>query len=98
MKHERRPAIYMEKQLVWASKLGGAESLGISKKGQIMLAKLMESQIWHQLADCVGGGFRKGTMASACLDARHCSSSLYATGVFKLLPQCWRSEGVSLSR
>ena len=30
-----------------------------------------------------GGGFRKGTMASAHLDARHVSFSLYATGAFR---------------
>ena len=40
-----------------------------------------------QLAGSVGGGgFRKGKMASALLDARHFSSSPYATGSFKLLP------------
>ena len=83
MKHEARPAIHMEKQLGWAPKLGRAESLGISKVGQTVLARLMESQIWHQLAGSVEGGFRKGTMASACLNARHFSSSLYATGAFQ---------------
>ena len=46
----------------------------------MVLVRLMESQIWHQLARSVGGGFRKGTMASAYLHARHFSSSLYATG------------------
>ena len=50
----------MEQQLGWAYKWGGVESLGISKVGQTVLARLMESQIWHQLADSVGGGFRKG--------------------------------------
>ena len=30
-----------------------------------------------------GGGFSKGTMASACLDARHFSFSLYASGAFQ---------------
>ena len=44
VKHEPRPAIHMEKQLGWAYNLGGAESLGISKAGQTVLAKLMESQ------------------------------------------------------
>ena len=29
--------------------------LGISKVGQIVLARLMESQIWHQLASSVMG-------------------------------------------
>ena len=41
VKHEPRPAIDLEKQLRWALKLGGAESLGISKVGQTVLAKLM---------------------------------------------------------
>ena len=53
VKHEPRPAIHMEKQLEWAHNLGGVESLGISKVGQIVLAKLMESQIWHQLTSSV---------------------------------------------
>ena len=43
----------MEKQLGWC------ESLGISKAGQTVLARLLESQIWHQLASsaaqCLGG-------------------------------------------
>ena len=77
MKHELRPAIHMEKPL------GGAESLGMSKASQTMLARLMESQIPHKLASSVVGEFRKGTMASAGLDARHFSSSLYTTGAFQ---------------
>ena len=63
--------------------MGGAESLGISKSGQTVLARMMESQIWHQLANSVGEGLRKGTMASAHRDARHFSFSLYATGAFQ---------------
>ena len=59
MKHEPRPAIYMEKQLGWPHKLGGAESLGISKVGQTVLARLMESQIWHQLVALLGEGSEK---------------------------------------
>ena len=77
VKCELRPAIHMEKGL------GKAESLGISKAGQTVLARLMESQLWHQLASFVGAGFRKGTMASARLDARCFSSSLYAIGAFQ---------------
>ena len=73
----------MEKQLGWASKLNGAGSLGISKADQTVLAKLMDSQIWHQLAGSVRGGFRKGTTASAHPDARYFSSSLYASGAFQ---------------
>ena len=53
MKLEPRPAILMEKQRGWAVKLDGTESLGISKVGQIVLARLIESQIWYQSADSV---------------------------------------------
>ena len=73
----------MERQLGWAHKLGGAESLGISKAGQTVLGRFMESQMWHQLASSVGGGFRKGTVASACLDARHFSFAHDAIGAFQ---------------
>ena len=47
------------------------------------LARLMESQIWHQLASAVGGGFRKGEMASAHLDASYFSLSLYTIDAFQ---------------
>ena len=50
----------MEKELGWAHKLGGAESLGISKAGQTVLARLMESQILYQLTCSVGEGLGKG--------------------------------------
>ena len=83
MQHKPRPAIHMENKLRWACKLGGAESLGISKAGQTVLARLMKSQIWCELPDSLQGGFRKGTMASARLDARHFRFSLYATGAFQ---------------
>ena len=73
----------MEKQLGWDHKLVGADSLGISKAGQTMLARLMESQIWHQLTISVGLGFSPGTMASVHLDARYFSLSLYNNGSFQ---------------
>ena len=63
MKHEPRPATHMEKQLGWACKSGGMESLGISMMGQTVLARLMESQIQHQSAGSValcGEGSEKG--------------------------------------
>ena len=72
----------MEKQLGWAHKLGEIEPLGISKVGHTVLAGLMESQIWHQPTDSVGGRLSKRTMAFAHLDARHFSFSLYTTGAF----------------
>ena len=63
--------------------VGKGAVLVISKVGQTVLARLMESQIWFQLAGPVGGGFRKGTVASAHLDARQFSFSHYATGAFQ---------------
>ena len=57
----------------------------------------MESQIWHQLAGCVGGGFRKWTMASACINGRHlvchCLSS-YCPGTGTKREWVWVGEGV----
>ena len=53
----------MEKQLEWAHKLGGIEPLWIFKVGHTVLARLMESQIWHQSASSVWGRLTKGTMA-----------------------------------
>ena len=46
-----------DQPFIWRTSLGVAESLGISKTGQIVL---MVSQIWHKLAGSVGGAFRKG--------------------------------------
>ena len=57
MKQGLRPAIHMQKKLGWACNLGGAESVGISKVGGTVLARLMESQIWHQFVSSVGEGF-----------------------------------------
>ena len=46
----------MEKQLGWAHKLCGLEPLWISKVGHTVLARLMESQIWHQPTYWLCGG------------------------------------------
>ena len=83
VKHEPTPAIHMGKQFGWTCKLGGCESQGMSRVRRAVLARLMESQIWHQLAGSMRQRFRKATMASAHLDARHFSSSLYATVAFQ---------------
>ena len=83
----------MEKQHGWACKLGGAEPLGISKVGQTVLARLMESQTWHQFTGFLWGGLSKGTMASARLDARHFSFSLYTTGAFQAATQVLEFRG-----
>ena len=71
----------MEKELGWAHKLGGAESGDL--QGRTVLARMMEPQIWHPPPSSMRGEFRKGTMASACLDARHFSFSLYTTSAFQ---------------
>ena len=100
MQYEPRPATHMEKQSV-GPKLGWVESLGISKAGQMVLARLIESQIWHHLASSMvllAGGFRKETMASAALMPDGSVSPCVLLLPFKLLPQCWSSDGVSLSR
>ena len=78
MQLKPRPAIHMEKQLGFR----GAESLGISKAGQTVLARLIVSNMAPACWLC-REGFRKGTMASAHLDARHFSFSLYTTGTFQ---------------
>ena len=73
----------MEKQLGWASKLGGLEPLWISKVGHTVLVRWVESQMWYQPTSSGWGGLSKGTMASACPDASHFSISLYTTGAFQ---------------
>ena len=75
----------MVKQLGWAHKLCGAKSVEISKVGQTVLARFMESQLWHQPSGSVLGGCRKGT-SSACFDARHLVSPCVSLVPFKLQP------------
>ena len=53
VQHEPIPAIHMEKQREWAHKLGRTESLEISRVGPTVLARLMESQMWHLPVDSV---------------------------------------------
>ena len=63
--------------------LGGVQPLWISKVSNTVLARLMESQIWHQPTGFVEGEFGKGKMATPHLDARYFSFSLYTTGAFQ---------------
>ena len=53
VKYEPRRVIHIEKQLRWAHNLGRAESLGIPKVVQTVLARSMESQIWQRLIGSV---------------------------------------------
>ena len=66
-------------ELQWISKVG--------------ISRLMESQMWHQLTGSVVGGFSKGTMASAHLDARHFSFSMCVTGDFQTATQVLEFRG-----
>ena len=91
----------MEKQLGWAHKLGGAKSLEICKASRTVLARLIESQIWHQLASSVallGNGLEKGQRPLLALMPDASVSSSMPVMPFKLLPQCCISQGVSLKR
>ena len=77
-----------DQPFIWKSSLGGPVSWVMgSLWGSPRLVKQcyshLGSQIRHHLADSVGGGFRKETMASAHLDARHFSFFLYTTGAFQ---------------
>ena len=78
---------------MWSRKLGRAESLGIFKASQTVLAKLMASHIWHQLDGSIGLDFRKGTMATTHIDAQHFISSLNATGTFQAAPSVLELRG-----
>ena len=91
MKQEPRLAILMEKQLGWAHNLGGAESLWISKLGETVLARLMESQIWHQPAGSMalgGDGLEKGQQPLLALMPDTAVSPCILLVPFQLLPWC----------
>ena len=90
VQHEPRPVIHMEKQLGQACNLGAAESLGISKVCQTVLASLMESEIWHKLAGSVtlwGESLEKGQWPLLTLIPDTSISSSMLLVPFKLLPQ-----------
>ena len=94
--------------------MGRTEPQRISRVGQTELARLMESQIWHQPAGSVallGEGSERGYWPeptflsgrkfspSSCFDARHFSSSMYATGAFQAASPVLKLRGrVSLNK
>ena len=102
MNREARLAIHVEKQLGWAHKLGGADSLRISKVSKTMLVRLMESQIQHQppgsMALGGGGGAagrrgtQKRTMSASCPVADTSASPRMPLVPFQLSPQHRNSE------
>ena len=93
--------------------LGGAELQGITRVRKTVLARLMESQIQHPSAGSVALWWRvqkrnNGLYPSFCLE-ESCPPALIlmpGTSVplqmplvpYKLLPHCWSSEAVSLSK
>ena len=81
MKHEPRPAIHMENSLLtaWVGLQVRWDPPGRANHvNQVDGVSNMAPAC--QLCGSVGRGLRKGTMASAHPNARHISSSLYATG------------------
>ena len=98
VQHEPRPAINMEKKLGWTHKLGGTASLGISRMGQTVLARLMESLMWYLLPALWGKGLEKGQWPLLTLMPDTSVPFFMPLVPFKLLPKSWSSEGVSLSR
>ena len=83
----------MEKQLGWDCKLVGVEPLWITKVGPTVLARLMESQIWHQPTSCVWGELSKESVASAHPDATHFSFSLHTTGALQAATPVFELRG-----
>ena len=76
---------------------------GMSKADQTVLARLMECQIWHQLAGFValwllGEGLEKGQWPLLAFKPDILGSPSMPLAPFKLLPLCWSSERVSLTR
>ena len=112
MKHEPRLAIHTEKLQWWAHKLGRVESQVISRAEQTVLARFMESEIWHQPAGSVvlsreSSEWDNGLCPPVCLGENYPPALTLMPDtvparmpplLFKLLPQCWSSERVSLSR
>ena len=102
------------KQLGWARKLGEAGPQGITRVGQTVRARLMESQIWCLLTGSVvlsrGRAQQRnnGLCQHFCLgescppssrpDAGQCSSSHKSLVSFNLLPPSLSSEGVGVSK
>ena len=100
-------------EVAWAGcKLGGVGSQGITRAGQPVLARLMETQLWYPpMPACQqGGGLNKGTMDSAntsvwekvappalALKPDNSVPPRMSLACFKLLPQHWSSEQMSPS-
>lgn len=104
-----RPFIWKShwKRLGWAFKLVGLVSHGITRTGRMVLARLVETEIWwlSMSAHCVGGQLNKWTVASASTSIWEKASppaltlkpdnsvpSHMSVALLKLMLQCWRPE------
>ena len=87
-----------DQSFICKSSLGGLEFLGISKVGQRILARLTESQIWHQLASSVQEGLRERKWPLPTFMPATSVTACIPQVPFKLPPQYWNSEGVGLIR
>ena len=99
MKHKPRPVIHVEKPLGWASKLGGAEPLGVFKAGSIGVSQVDGvSDMAPSLLALCGEGSAKGQWSLLTLMPDTSLSPCVPLMPFRRLPWCWSLEGVSLSR
>ena len=91
--------------------MDGTEPQEISRVGQTVLVRLMESQIWHLpagsgLCGSVREGFRKGTMVFLGESCSPAFTLMPDTSVpphetlvtFRMLHQCWSLEQLSLHK
>ena len=66
--------------------------------GHMLLARLMESQIWHPTGSVALSAFAflsgRKLSSSSYLDASHFSYSLYATGAFKAATSVLELRGI----
>ena len=89
--------VHTEKQLGWACKLGGAESLEISKACLTVLG-CGSLRCGTSLPGLWGKGLGKGQCPLLTLMPDTPVSPSMPLVPFKLPPRCWSSEGMSLSR
>ena len=91
--------------------MGGIESQGISSAGQTVLAKLMESKIWHLSASsmalwvqkrdnglCLPFCCEKSVLQAPTLMPDTSGPPCVPLVPYKLPPWCWSSEGMGLSK
>ena len=85
-----------DQPFIWKSSLGWHRFFG-DLQGKVnsvsQVDGISDMAPAFQLCGSVWGGFRKRTVASDHLDARHFSSSLYVTGAFQASAQVMELRG-----